>query len=199
MSAQADPVPAVGSRTRTAGRLVTDAGWVLTDVDGLLPTELYGILQLRSRVFVVEQACVYLDLDGVDILPGTVHIFLPAEATAPRPARDAHGGMAGFTVEPQAYARILPDGFADGPAARSGARSIGRVVTSSAARSRGLGHRLMAETVRVFGHGDLTLNAQSHLADFYGRHGFSVDGPAFMEDGIPHVPMYRPRTGAAVT
>lgn len=179
----------------TGARTVSPDGWVLTHAAGLTASELYGILQLRNRVFVVEQDCAYLDMDGVDLLPGAQHLFLPAADPAPRPAADSHGGTSGLTLEPRAYARILPDGFADGPAARAGARSVGRVVTSPDARGEGLGHRLMQEVVRVFGHGGLTLNAQSHLAEYYGRQGFAVDGPEFLEDGIPHVPMHRPPHG----
>lgn len=174
---------------------MTPDGWVLTETPGLSTSELYGILQLRSRVFVVEQDCVYLDLDGVDLLPGTQHLFLPSDDPTPRPAADSHGGTSGLTVEPRAYARILPADFADGPAARSNARSVGRVVTSPDARGEGLGRRLLQEIVRVFGHGSLTLNAQSHLAGYYGGQGFAVDGPEFLEDGIPHLPMHRPPDG----
>jgi ElaA protein len=173
----------------------THDGWVLARTDQLSPLELYGILQLRSRVFVVEQECLYTDLDGLDLLPGTQHLLLPADEPDPRPAADAHGGTGGWSSEPLAYTRILPLEVADGPAARAGARSVGRVVTSPDGRGRGLGRRLLDEVVRLFGHGDLTLNAQSHLRDYYGRAGFRVSGPEFLEDGIPHLPMFRP--GAA--
>ena len=96
-----------GSGTRT----VSADGWVLTSTSGLTLPELYGILQLRSRVFIVEQECVYLDLDGVDLLPDTLHLLLPAEGPVLRPAEDSHGGDTGLSAEPQAYARILPDGY----------------------------------------------------------------------------------------
>ena len=175
--------------TRAVG---TPDGWVLARTDQLSPLELYGILQLRSRVFVVEQECLYTDMDGLDLLPGTQHLLLPADDASPRPAADAHGGTSGFSSEPLAYARILPLEVADGPAAQAGARSVGRVVTAPAGRGRGLGRRLLDEVVRLFGHGDLTLNAQSHLRDYYGRAGFRVSGPEFLEDGIPHLPMFRP-------
>ena len=176
----------------TDSRTVSHDGWVLTATNGLTQLELYGILQLRSRVFVVEQESLYLDLDGVDLMPGTLHLFLPARGPALRPARDSHGSESGLSAEPEAYARILPEGYEDGPAARPGARSVGRVVTSPDARGQGLGRLLAQEVVRLFGQKDLTLNAQSHLDDYYGRCGFSVSGPEFLEDGIPHVPMHRP-------
>lgn len=180
------PAGEAGSRTESSD------GWVLTATSGLTGLELYGILQLRSRVFVVEQESLYLDLDGVDLLPDTLHLLLPAQGPILRAGRDSHGGESGLIAEPDAYARILPDGYEDGPAARLGARSVGRVVTSPDARGRGLGRRLLQETVRLFGQKDLTLNAQSHLNGYYGRYGFSVSGPEFLEDGIPHVPMLRP-------
>ncbi len=53
----------------------------------LTTTELYGLLQLRSQVFVVEQDCVFLDLDGVDTLEGTLHAFYPGEKDHGRYAR----------------------------------------------------------------------------------------------------------------
>lgn len=188
------PIPSIAD---AGTRTVSPDGWVLTTTSGLTLLELYGILQLRSRVFVVEQESLYLDLDGVDLLPGTLHLILPARGEALRPAKDSHGGASGLSAEPQAYARILPDGYEDGPAARPGARSIGRVVTSPEARGRGLGRLLLQEAVRLLGQKDLTLNAQSHLDRYYGSCGFSVSGPEFLEDGIPHVPMHRPGSPAA--
>lgn len=190
-----DPGAAQDGAGPAASREQSLDGWVLAPAAQLTVPELYGLLQLRSRVFVVEQDCVYHDLDGVDLLPGTLHLLLPAEGPVLRPGRDAHGGDSGLSAEPQAYARILPAGFADGPAAQTGACSVGRVVTSPEARGRGLGRRLLDEIVRRFGHGDLTLNAQSHLRDYYGRAGFRVSGPEFLEDGIPHLPMHRTGTG----
>ncbi|WP_137825777.1 GNAT family N-acetyltransferase [Brevibacterium sp. 2SA] len=159
----------------------------------LTTAELYGILQLRSQVFVVEQDCVFLDLDGVDTLPGTLHAFHPGDGgTIP----DSHGAEAGVSLMPRAYARILPEGFADGPAAVPGARSIGRVITDPAARGQGWGRRLIAEVVAEFAHLPLTLNAQSHLEGFYTGFGFAPNGPRFDEDGIEHTPMGRTATPA---
>ncbi|SMY12604.1 GNAT family N-acetyltransferase [Brevibacterium jeotgali] len=188
------PIPSVAD---AGTRTVSPDGWVLTTTSGLTLPELYGILQLRSRVFVVEQESLYLDLDGLDLLPGTLHLMLPAPGEVLRPAKDSHGGASGLSAEPRGYARILPDGYEDGPAARPGARSIGRVVTSPEARGRGLGRLLLQEAVRLFGQKDLTLNAQSHLDGYYGSCGFSVSGPEFLEDGILHVPMHRPGSPAA--
>ena len=155
----------------------------------LTTTELYGILQLRSQVFVVEQDCVFLDLDGVDTLEGTLHAFFPGQG---RTMADPHGAELGKSLMPLAYARVLPPDFADGPAAEPGARSIGRVVTDPAVRGGGWGRRLVADLVEAFPGEPLTLNAQSHLERFYSGFGFSPNGPRFDEDGIEHTPMSRP-------
>lgn len=154
----------------------------------LTTTELYGILQLRSAVFVVEQDCVFLDLDGIDTLPETIHAFFPQPARA---SRDSHGNDTGVSVMPAAYARVLPLGFPDGPAGADDAYSIGRVVTDPEARGTGAGGRLLASLVAQLGDEPLVMNAQSHLEGFYGRYGFTPSGPRFMEDGIEHTPLRR--------
>lgn len=130
-----------------------------------LPAEtLYRILWLRSAVFVVEQDAAYDDIDGRDLEPGTVQFW--AE----------EGGDILSTL------RLLvePDGF-----------RIGRVATAMAARGRGLSARLMTDAIAHCGDAGIRLDAQSHLADWYARFGFTVSGDPFIEDGIPHVPMLR--------
>src|SRR4051812_10967700 len=87
-------------------------------------TTLYAILKLRSDVFVVEQKCVYADLDGRDTEPGTRHVWL------------SRGD------DMRAYLRILDDGDAE---------RIGRVVTAAHARGEGLARRLMDEALTVIG------------------------------------------------
>ncbi|RBP63986.1 ElaA protein [Brevibacterium sanguinis] len=165
---------------------------VLKPFAALTGEELYGILQLRSRVFVVEQDCLFLDQDGVDTLPGTLHAFYPAPAQS---MTDTHGAEVGVSLEPLACARVLPPGFPDGPAFEPGARSIGRVATHPAVRGAGWGRRIIADLVAAHGDGLLTLNAQTHLEDFYRSFGFSPNGPRFTEDGIEHTPMSRPAGG----
>lgn len=125
--------------------------------------DLYAILRLRSDVFVVEQDCVYADLDGRDVEPSARHLWIA----------DAAGATA--------YVRLLDDGDT---------RRIGRVVTRADARSAGLAARLIEHAV-AHSTGPWVLHAQAHLADWYGRFGFAVTGPGFTEDGIPHVPMGR--------
>lgn len=162
---------------------------VVKTFDQLTREELYGILQLRLQVFVVEQDCVFLDQDGVDALPQTLHAFYPDSA---RTMNDTHGAEVGRSFAPKAYTRLLPPDFPDGPAFESGARSISRVVTSPHVRGEGWGRRLIRELVARHSDQLLTLNAQTHLEGFYAGFGFSPNGPRFFEDGIEHTPMSRP-------
>ena len=127
----------------------------------------YACWRLRQEVFVVEQGCPYPDLDGRDEEPTTRHVLLRTE-----PA----GTLAG-------YARVLDDG---------GVARVGRVVLARAARGRGLADVLMGAALVEVGDRASVLDAQAPLADWYGTHGYVVDGPGFLEDGIPHVPMRRP-------
>jgi ElaA protein len=132
----------------------------------LRPETLYEILRLRIDVFVVEQDCAFGDLDGRDREPTCRHLWIE------------EGG------EVVGYLRILPP-----PCSTTrGPTEIGRVVTRPAARSTGVGARLMrAALLRI--DGPSTVNAQSRLADWYGHFGFVVDGDEFLEDDIAHVPM----------
>lgn len=127
-------------------------------------TILYAILKLRVDVFVVEQECAYPELDGRDSEPGTRHVWL------------VRGG------ELLAYLRILDD---------DGTERIGRVVTAPGARKGGFGARLMEHALTVVGDRPAVLDAQTYAAGFYERFGFTVAGPEYVEDGIPHVPMRR--------
>ena len=129
----------------------------------LTAAEFHAVAKLRVDVFVVEQRCAYPEFDGRDDEPGTRHVW----------TADERG--------PTAYARLLDDGDA---------RRIGRVVTRPDARGAGLAARLVDHLVATSS-GPWVLHAQAHLADWYGARGFAVVGPAFSEDGIPHVPMRR--------
>ena len=134
----------------------------------------YAILRLRGDVFVVEQACAYPDLDGRDTEPATEHRWVHE---------------AGDRAAVLAYLRVLWDPTA---------LRIGRVATVATARGQGLARVLLDQVVRDHGGvRTLVLDAQSHLSDFYARHGFVADGAEFVEDGIPHVPMARPPVRAA--
>lgn len=149
--------------------------WYAQAFQTLDAATLYALLRLRSEVFVVEQSCAYLDLDGKDLHPDVVHVFA-LEKGAPGP-------------QPLAYLRALPPGlsFAE--------PSIGRVVTAPAARGSGLGHLLMhrgiAEATARWPQSSIRIGAQAHLQAFYAQHGFSPASEAYLEDGIPHVEMLR--------
>lgn len=133
------------------------------------PRTLYGILRLRSEVFVVEQNCVYLDPDGRDLEPGARQLWID------------HGGEVVATL------RMLadPDGV-----------RIGRVCVAGVARSGGLAAALMRRAIDLAGDRDVVLDAQSQLVSWYERLGFTRSGAEFLDDGIPHVPMRRPATRA---
>ncbi|MCW5659417.1 MAG: GNAT family N-acetyltransferase [Burkholderiaceae bacterium] len=130
----------------------------------------YDMLALRAKVFILEQGP-YLDPDGAD--RQAWHLL----------GRDA--GSAALL----AYLRVLDAGvkFAD--------VSIGRVVVDARLRGRGVGHQLVREGLalceRQWPGQPITISAQSHLQDFYRRHGFQTVSAEYVDDGIPHVDMRR--------
>lgn len=136
--------------------------------------DLYRVLQLRSAVFVVEQACVFQDMDGLD--PACSHLL----GAAPD---DGEG------AELLAYARLVPAGLAFPEA------SIGRVATAAQARGTRAGHALMAEAIaqlqNLWGSQPIRIGAQAHLQGFYRQHGFAPQGDLYLEDGIEHIEMLR--------
>lgn len=148
--------------------------WRCLPFNSLSADALYRLLRLRSEVFVVEQNCVFLDMDGVDAL--CLHVL--GEVVEPD-----------GTVHLHASTRLVPPGVAFAEA------SIGRVVTAPAARGGGIGHALMAESLRVleqlWGPQPVRIGAQAHLESFYQRHGFASDNKPYIEDGIPHLEMLR--------
>jgi ElaA protein len=153
-------------------RAVDGAGmqWDVQAFGALTPDRLYAVLAARAEVFVLEQACLYQDIDGLD-----------------REALHLLGMDAGVTL--LAYARLLP------PAPDTGAARIGRVLTTAAGRGRGLGRTLLAralDVIHVHWPGcAVELHAQAHLQDFYGAAGFAPSSAVHDEDGIAHVWMRR--------
>ena len=141
--------------------------WTYSCFNELSAKEVYVILSLRSKVFVVEQNCVYLDTDGKDI--DALHIC----------------GWMGDTLV--AYARILPPGLAFTEA------SIGRVVTDPEWRKSGNGRLLMQtaieKTLSQFTVSSIRIGAQTYLINFYASLGFRQQGQIYIEDGIPHIEM----------
>nr|HEX4318200.1 GNAT family N-acetyltransferase [Kofleriaceae bacterium] len=142
-----------------------ELAWHDRAFDDLTVRELYAIIELRERVFVVEQACVYLDADGLD--PRCRHVW----------------AAAGDAVH--AYLRYVPAG------ARYAEAALGRVVTAPAARGTGLGRELLRRAIATYGGAPLRLAAQAHLERFYADFGFVRASEPFDEDGIPHVYMVR--------
>lgn len=138
----------------------------LADLDA---STVYAILALRAQVFVVEQACVYLDPDGRDLQPGARQLWVE---------------RAGEVV---AVARLLIDGNGDD----NGAARIGRVATRRDARGQRLAEALVRRAVELAGDRQVVLDAQSYLQAWYARLGFVRDGADFVEDGIAHTPMRR--------
>ena len=130
-------------------------------------SELYDILQLRADIFVVEQDCVYNDLDGLD--KDAVHMFLKEGK------------------EIVAYTRLLK------PGTRFSDYSIGRVVVKQPKRGTGTGIRMMEEAKKFilnsWGATRIQVSAQKYLQKFYEDLGFKVITEEYLEDGIPHVGM----------
>ena len=143
--------------------------WTIKRFDELTLDELYNILQLRNEVFIVEQNCVYKDLDGKD--------------------RSAWHLLAVEDGKLVAYTRILPPGVSYNDPA------IGRVVTSSLKRRSGLGRELMKRSIeaceKLFGKISISLSAQVYLQSFYESLDFIVVGEEYLDDGIPHIKMSR--------
>jgi ElaA protein len=127
--------------------------------------ELYAIVQLREAVFVVEQNCVYRDADGLD--PPSRHLFA-----------DAGGDL-------RAYLRIVP------PGVKYAEISLGRIVTSQAARRGGLGKELVRRGLAAVGAVPVRIGAQLYLERFYAGFGFVRSSDVYDEDGIPHIEMLR--------
>jgi ElaA protein len=143
--------------------------WKIKPFEALSAYELHDVLQLRSKIFVVEQNCVYLDIDGKDIL--ALHLI---------------GQFQGKTV---AYARLFNAGVSFENA------SIGRVVVDSDYRERKWGHELMRKAIagikQSFGESKITIGAQLYLKKFYESHGFVQTSEMYLEDDIPHIEMKR--------
>ena len=149
--------------------------WRCLPFSALSVETLYGLLRLRSRVFVVEQQCVFLDMDGLDAQ--CLHVL-----------GETVGEEGGRSLV--AATRLVPAGLAFAEA------SIGRVVTAPEARSGGLGHALLAESLQQlaahWGPQSVRIGAQAHLEAFYKQHGFVSDNKPYIEDGIAHIEMIRP-------
>jgi ElaA protein len=145
--------------------------WRWCAFDALGVVELQNIYMARQQVFVIEQQCIYLDADGVDERSHHIAAWSAAQRM------------------PLAYARVVAPGVKyDEP-------SIGRVITTAAARGTGLGRELVRRTIehttRLYPGLGIRISAQSRLERFYSEMGFAIVGERYLEDGIPHTEMLR--------
>ena len=141
--------------------------WKTKIFNELSTQELYQILRLRSEVFVVEQNCVYQDIDNKD--QKALHLF---------------GIVEGEII---AYSRLFKPGdyfeFS----------SIGRVVVAEKHRDKNFGHELIDQSIfeinNLFKVQNITISAQLYLKKFYESHGFVATSETYLEDDIPHIEM----------
>lgn len=131
--------------------------------------ELYEILKLRSEVFVVEQNCVFQDMDDKDQKCFHLMVFSGKELVA--------------------YSRLVPAGISYTE------NSIGRVITAPSVRGTGLGKKLMELAIQycqqLLGSGPIRIGAQTYALGFYASLGFVAEGETYDEDGIEHIEMVR--------
>ena len=132
-------------------------------LDELSPRILLGILAVRQDVFVVEQNCVYPDIDAHDAEAETLHLWI----------EDGDGRVLSTL-------RLLLDS--------DGAHRVGRVATLAGARGYGNSGALLRRAIELAG-SPIVLSAQAYLVDWYARFGFEVCGERWIEDGIEHAPM----------
>lgn len=143
--------------------------WICKPFNALTPFELYDLLRLRSEVFVVEQNCVFLDMDNKD--------------------QAAYHLMGYSKNELVATTRLLEKNTA------YKLMSIGRVVTSPKHRGTGVGKALMDESIKrcyaLFGEADIKIGAQLYLRKFYESFGFYQSSEMYLEDDIEHIEMIK--------
>jgi len=143
--------------------------WIYKSFEQLNTLELYSILLKRQEVFVIEQECIYPDIDELDRQAG--HLF----------AWDQQ------QTEICAYLRILAPGI------NYEEPSMGRVLSSRAARGAGIGRQLISEAIRIiqkhYPKESIKISAQTYLTNFYEEFGFATVSEPYDEDGIEHIDM----------
>ncbi|HSI49119.1 MAG TPA: GNAT family N-acetyltransferase [Ideonella sp.] len=152
--------------------------WQWTRFDALSLHDLYDALRLRAEVFVLEQNCPYLDVDGVD--PHSWHLL----GHLAQPFGELPAGQLA------AYLRMVD------PGVKYAEPSMGRVVNDPRLRGQGVGRLLVGEALRradeVWPGLGNRISAQAHLAKLYGEFGYTLVGEPYLEDNIPHHEMWRP-------
>ena len=143
--------------------------WKQKKWEELNKKNLHEILQIRSEIFVVEQKCVYQDIDNKD--PKAIHLY---------------GKIKNKIV---AYSRIFNEGDFYKEI------SFGRALVLKNQRGKGLGDELVQKSIEIikgnWPNKKVKISAQAHLNNFYKKHGFIEKGKEYLEDGIPHVSMER--------
>ena len=143
--------------------------WKQKKWEELNKKNLHEILQIRSKIFVVEQKCVYQDIDNKD--PKAIHLY---------------GKIKNKIV---AYSRIFNEGDFYKEI------SFGRALVLKNQRGKGLGDELVQKSIEIikgnWPNKKVKISAQAHLNNFYKKHGFIEKGKEYLEDGIPHVSMER--------
>lgn len=138
--------------------------------ESLSALALYEIIRAREAVFVVEQACPYQEVDGMDISSWHLSVTMEGELAA--------------------YARLVD------PGVKYQQPSIGRVMTLKQFRSLKIGRALMTEAIRFselqFPGQSIKIGAQVYLNEFYASFGFEAVSDPYDEDGILHIDMIRP-------
>ena len=144
------------------------ADFLIKSFGELTPELLYQVLRLRQDVFIIEQNCIYDDIDGVD--PFCDHLCL---------MDDNH--LVG-------YARLVPAGkLFDDP-------SIGRIVVPANKRGHGFGRIVIRKALNILGvrgANKTVIEAQNHLRNYYESEGFTAEGTIYNVDGIPHIKMWQ--------
>jgi ElaA protein len=148
--------------------------WRFARFEELTAREVHDIYEARIGVFVLEQNCPFQDVDGVD--PECWHLV-------GRKSGSDHD------FQPLAYCRLVPPGL------KYPEPSIGRVLTTTAARGTGAGRELMREAIAraegLWPGQPIRIGAQQYLEKFYGEFGFERSSDMYLEDGIPHIEMIR--------
>jgi ElaA protein len=144
--------------------------WHISTFTELTVPQWYSLAALRQQVFIVEQQCIFLDLDGKD--EKALHLWASEDKTG---------------LHPMAYARIFYPGVLYEPA------SIGRILTAPDARGQGLGKRIVEKAIRLLRNHTpecaIRIAAQAYLIRFYEGFGFKTVSQEYLDDDIWHVDM----------
>lgn len=139
----------------------------------LTPKQLYDILKLRSQVFVVEQQCVFLDMDDQDMQ--AEHLLMTSN-------EQLIGYLRIYPYKTILQSQHLTQGI-----------RFGRLITAAHVRRYGYGKKLMTELLdyckKQYPHHEINCSAQYRLKTFYESFGFIAQGEPYLEDDAPHIAM----------